>query len=117
MVKSKQVARNIGIADAPKRTCSDKHCPFHGTLPVRGRVVRGVVTSDKQMRTVVVELETLSLHKKYKRYFRKKMRIAAHNPPCIDAHEGDTVRIGECRKIAKTVSFVVIEKAEAGELI
>lgn len=115
-MRTKQVARNIGLADPPKRTCSDSHCPFHGTLSVRGRVVRGIVISDKPMRTVILELETLALHKKYKRYYRKKLRIAAHNPPCIDAHEGDIVRIGECRKIAKTVSFVVIEKVESEEL-
>jgi small subunit ribosomal protein S17 len=115
LVKTKQVTRDIGLANAPKRTCTDEHCPFHGTLSVRGRVVRGIVTSAKQMRTVIVELEALALHKKYKRYLRKKSRIAAHNPPCIDAHEGDIVRIGECRKIAKTVSFVVIETAKAEE--
>lgn len=117
LVKLKQITRNIGIADAPNRTCSDKHCPFHGALAVRGRVTKGVVTSDKPMRTVIVELETMALHKKYKRYFRKKLRMAAHNPPCIDAHDGDVVRIGECRKIAKTVSFVVIEKLESSELM
>ncbi len=39
----------------------------------------------------------------------------AHNPPCIDAKVGDRVRIGECRPLAKTVSFVVIEKLETGD--
>lgn len=113
--KTKQISRDIGLAEAPKRTCLDEHCPFHGNLSVRGRVFRGIVRSDKQMRTVTVELERLALHKKYKRYFKTKSTISAHNPPCLDVHEGDIVRIGECRKIAKTVSFVVIEKIEEEE--
>ena len=113
MVTTKQATRNIGLASPPKRTCSDKHCPFHGSLPVRGRVFRGGVVSDKRMKTLIIELDRLALDKKYKRYYKKRSRMAAHNPPCIDAHEGDLVRIGECRKISKTVSFVVIEKIES----
>ncbi|HEX54578.1 MAG TPA: 30S ribosomal protein S17, partial [Candidatus Altiarchaeales archaeon] len=32
--------------------------------------------------------------------------------PCINARTGDRVRIMECRKLSKTVNFVVIEKLE-----
>ena len=45
--------------------------------------------------------------KKYDRYKRTTSRIPAHNPPCINARVGDKVRIMECRKLSKTVSFVV----------
>ncbi|RLI40477.1 30S ribosomal protein S17, partial [Candidatus Bathyarchaeota archaeon] len=48
----------------------------------------------------------------FKRYERRRSLIPAHNPPCINAKEGDTVRIAECRPISKTVSFVVVEKLE-----
>jgi len=47
------------------------------------------------------------------RYERRRGHIPSHNPPCIDAKEGDRVRIAECRPISKTVSFVVVEKVEA----
>jgi small subunit ribosomal protein S17 len=114
MVK-KKYSRHIGIAPMPKRTCDDKNCPFHGTLSVRGRIMEAEVTSDRMDKTVTVERSQLQLVRKYKRYGRSKIRMHAHNPPCIDAQVGDQVRIGECRPLAKTVSFVVIEKLEKGE--
>ena len=41
-------AKNIGInVKAPKESCNDKNCPFHGTLPVRGQVITGIVSSVK----------------------------------------------------------------------
>jgi small subunit ribosomal protein S17 len=49
---------------------------------------------------------------KFMRYERRRSRIPSHNPPCIDAKEGDRVIIAECRPISKTVSFVVVEKKE-----
>ncbi|HDN05545.1 30S ribosomal protein S17 [Candidatus Bathyarchaeota archaeon] len=96
----------------PKKTCNDRNCPFHGDLPVRGRVFEGVVASAKMDKTVIVKRDYLHYVPKFKRYERRRSRIPAHNPPCINAKEGDTVRIAECRPISKTVSFVVVEKLE-----
>jgi small subunit ribosomal protein S17 len=59
-----------------------------------------------------VEREYLHYVPKYMRYERRRSRIHAHNPPCINAKVGDRVKIAECRPISKTVSFVVIEKRE-----
>lgn len=114
MVK-KKYSRHIGIAPLPKRTCDDQNCPFHGTLSVRGRIMETDVVSDKMDKTVTVQRSQLELVQKYKRYGRSTTRMHAHNPPCIDAKVGDRVRIGECRPLAKTVTFVVIEKLEKGE--
>jgi len=88
----------------PKKTCNDRNCPFHGDLPVRGRVFEGVVASAKMDKTVIVKRDYLHYVPKFKRYERRRSRIPAHNPPCINAKEGDTVRIAECRPISKTVS-------------
>jgi small subunit ribosomal protein S17 len=96
----------------PKKTCTDKNCPFHGTLPVRGRVLDGVVASSKMDKTVVVEREYLQFSTKFVRYEKRHGHVPSHNPPCIDVKEGDHVRIAECRPISKTVSFVVVEKTE-----
>jgi small subunit ribosomal protein S17 len=96
----------------PKKSCDDKNCPFHGTLPVRGRVLDGVVVSSKMDKTVVVEREYLQFSTKYSHYERRRGHIPSHNPPCIDAKEGERVRIAECRPISKTVSFVVVERTE-----
>ena len=96
----------------PKKTCEDKNCPFHGTLPVRGRVLDGMVVSSKMDKTVVVEREYLQFSKKFVRYEKRRGHIPSHSPPCIDAKEGERVRIAECRPISKTVSFVVVERME-----
>lgn len=92
--------------------CSDVNCPTHGRLSTRGMVLDGVVTSDKMDGTVVVQRNYRIKLKKYDRYKSAKSRIPAHNPPCINARAGDTVRIMECRKLSKTVSFVVTEKLD-----
>jgi small subunit ribosomal protein S17 len=96
----------------PKKTCNDRNCPFHGSLPIRGRILEGVVVSAKMDKTVIVRHDYLKYVPKFMRYERRRSRIPSHNPPCIDAKEGDRVIIAECRPISKTVSFVVVEKKE-----
>jgi len=96
----------------PKKTCNDINCPFHGELPIRGRVLEGIVASAKMDRTVIVERNYLSYISRFMRYERRRSRIPSHNPPCIGAKEGDHVIIAESRPLSKTVSFVVVEKAE-----
>jgi small subunit ribosomal protein S17 len=80
---------------------------------VRGRILDGVVVTAKMDKTVVVEREYLQFSSKFVRYERRRSHIPSHNPPCIDAKEGEKVRIAECRPISKTVAFVVVEKLEA----
>jgi small subunit ribosomal protein S17 len=92
------------------KECEDDKCPVHGTLATRGAILDGTVVSDKMDKTVIVQRDILTKLKKYERHQRKKSRIPAHNPPCINAKLGDAVRIMECRKLSKTVNFVVIEK-------
>lgn len=105
--------RNIGIeAKPPKNFCTDKNCPWHGSLSVRGKILEGVVVSAKAQKTVIVRRDYLHYLPKYERYERRHSRIPAHNPPCIDAKEGDWVKIAECRPLSKTKHFVVIEKVE-----
>lgn len=96
----------------PKKTCDDQNCPFHGKLSIRGRIMEGDVISAKMDKTVVVRRDYLNYVPKYRRYERRHSHIPAHSPPCIDAKEGDWVKIAECRPISKTVSFVVVEKLE-----
>ncbi|MEM2124269.1 MAG: 30S ribosomal protein S17 [Methanolinea sp.] len=104
------MARNIGLnVRPPVRECDDVDCPFHGTLPVRGQVITGKVVSDKMAKTVVVERAYLHYVGKYNRYEKRSSKIHAHNPPCIQAKTGDTVRIAECRPLSKTTTYVVVE--------
>ncbi len=108
------LARNVGIPGVkpPERTCNDPNCPYHGHIKVRGLVLRGRIVSTKMDKTVVIERDYLHYDRKYKRYEWRRSRIHAHKPPCIDVKVGDLVIIGETRPISKTVSFVVLGKAE-----
>ncbi|MCW4027798.1 MAG: 30S ribosomal protein S17 [Candidatus Bathyarchaeota archaeon] len=97
----------------PQRACSDRDCPFHGTLSIRGRSLEGIVVSDKMDKTVIIRRDFTKYMAKFKRYERRHSHISAHNPPCINVKENDRVRIAECRPISKTVSFVVVQKIES----
>ena len=111
MVDTKAKVRDIGIpnVEPPENVCSDPNCPFHGSLPVRGRIMEGIVTSVKMHKSITFQTDYLRLVKKYSRYERRRSKKHAHLPPCFDAKVGDTVRVAECRPLSKTVSFVVIE--------
>ena len=103
--------RRIGIdVEPPKKSCTDELCPFHGKLSVRGRLIKGKAVSVKAKNTIVVEKEYLHYIPKYMRYERRRSKIHAHLPPCLDVKRGDVVQIAECRPLAKSVAFVVISK-------
>ena len=59
--------------------------------------------------TVVIEKESPVYFTKFKRYARGKSSIHAHVPSNLDVKEGDRVLAAECRPLAKSVSFVVVE--------
>lgn len=104
------VKKSIGIeAKRPKNTCEDIKCPWHGKLPLRGRVFTGIVISDKAAKTAIVKWEYNYYLPKYERYERRNTTIAVYNPSCINAKKGDKVKIAECRKISKTKAFTVVE--------
>ncbi|MBI5554074.1 MAG: 30S ribosomal protein S17 [Candidatus Diapherotrites archaeon] len=78
-------------------------------LSVRGNEFVGTVISAKAPKTVKVQRMVTHYVPKYERYKKVRSTVAAHNPPEINAREGDIVRIGETRKISKTKSFIVLE--------
>lgn len=94
----------------PRRTCDDGRCPWHGHLSVRGKLLKGVVVSNRAKKMVVVEREYYHYVKKYMRYEKRRSKIHAYLPPCMDVDVGSRVIIGECRPLAKSVSFVVLGK-------
>lgn len=100
----------IGIdVPEPKERCEDPNCPFHGTLPVRGQILEGIVTSNKAERTITVERSFYKFIRKYERYEKRKSKINVHKPDCIQVDIGEAVKIAECRPLSKTKQFVVIE--------
>lgn len=88
--------------------CNDKKCALHGSLKVRGNLFTGKVVSAKARKTVTVERTITHFVPKFERYKKVRSKIAAYNPDCIAAKEGDMVKIGECRKLSKTKAFVVL---------
>ncbi|ABK77499.1 ribosomal protein S17 [Cenarchaeum symbiosum A] len=106
------MTREIGLpVPAPSREAADgdKNNPFNGTLPIRGKLFEGTIVSAKARSTVVIEKESPVYFTKFKRYARGRSRIHAHVPSNIDVREGDRVLAAECRPVAKSVSFVVVE--------
>ena len=111
MKNMKKKTRDIGYdVKPPEKICEDPNCPFHGTLPVRGKILEGIVKSTKMPKTVIVERDYLHYIPKYERYERRHRSIPAHKPDCITLEKGDRVKIAECRPLSKTKHFVVIEK-------
>jgi len=103
-------ARDIGLdVRAPKARCDDRHCPFHGRLPVRGQVLEGTVVSTGMQRTAVVERTLLHYIPKFERYEKRRRRYLAHAPPCLNVPVGHRVRIAETRPLSKLVSFCIVE--------
>jgi len=103
-------ARDIGLdVRAPKSRCDDRHCPFHGRLPVRGQVLEGTVVSTGMQRTAVVERTLLHYVAKFERYEKRRRRYLAHAPPCLNVPVGHRVRIAETRPLSKLVSFCIVE--------
>jgi small subunit ribosomal protein S17 len=92
----------------PEEACADENCPFHGALSVRGQTIVGEVASTDMDKTVVVEREYDVKVPKYDRLMKRRSRIPAHAPPCLDLAVGDTVTIAETRPLSKTKSHAVV---------
>jgi len=110
--------RDVGIRypglKPPEKTCDDPKCPWHGHLKVRGGLLEGVVVKTKMKKVVVVERNYLVYDRKYMRYERRRSKIHAYLPPCIEVEPGDTVLIGETRPLAKSVAWVVLGVIKKG---
>ncbi len=68
----------------------------------------GVVISDKMQKTAVVQLESLSMHKLYKKVIKHKRKVKAHNPDNA-AKTGDKVRIIPVRPLSKEKRYWITE--------
>ena len=109
--KQKTNSRSVGLSiPMPKQECKDSNCPFHGNISLRGRQLTGTVTSTKMRKTAVIELKRLNFVEKYERYEKRMTKLKVHNPECINAKEGEIVRVVECRPLSKTKNFMIVEK-------
>jgi len=67
----------------------------------------GIVFSDKMQKTVVVRVDRLVLHTKYRRYVRRMTKFKAHDE--LGASVGDRVRIVETRPLSAQKRWRVVE--------
>ena len=67
----------------------------------------GTVFSDKMQKTVVVRVDRLVLHPKYRRYVRRTSKFMAHDE--LGATTGDRVRIVETRPLSANKRWRVVE--------
>lgn len=78
------------------------------------RALRGLVTSDKMDKTIVVTITTLKQHSLYGRTMKRSKKFKAHDEN-NECGIGDTVEIMECRPMSKDKSWRlvrVVEKAK-----
>jgi small subunit ribosomal protein S17 len=73
--------------------------------------LQGVVKSDKMDKTIVVEITRRTLHPLYKKYVTRSMSIKAHDET-NEAHQGDTVRVIECRPLSRDKRWRLVEVVE-----
>jgi small subunit ribosomal protein S17 len=75
---------------------------------------RGVVVSDAMDKTVVVRVDVLKPHPKYKKTMRRSIRLHAHDQENT-SKVGDVVRLVETRPLSKTKRWRVAEIVEVAK--
>jgi small subunit ribosomal protein S17 len=80
-----------------------------GTAIGRGNRAQkvGIVASDKMQKTIVVRVDRLVKHPKYRRYVRRTSKFMAHDD--VGATIGDKVRIVETRPLSARKRWRVVE--------
>ncbi len=73
-------------------------------------IMTGVVLRTKMAKTAVVEFERVMKVTKYDRYEKRLTRLNVHNPPEINAQDGDIVTVARTRPLSKTKHFTIVEK-------
>jgi small subunit ribosomal protein S17 len=72
------------------------------------RTVEGRVVSNKMNKTVTILVERQVKHPLYGKYIRRSTKLHAHDEENT-CHEGDVVRVTECRPLSKTKNWRVVE--------
>ena len=71
----------------------------------------GLVKSDKMDKTIVVAVESKTLHPLYKKYVTRIKKLKAHDK-ANEAKTGDRVRVVECRPLSKEKCWNLVEIIE-----
>ncbi|HEX6490761.1 MAG TPA: 30S ribosomal protein S17 [Gaiellaceae bacterium] len=77
----------------------------------RSQERRGIVVSSAMDKTIVVRVDAVKAHPKYKKVVRRSTKFHAHDE-ANQAKVGDVVRIVETRPLSKTKSWRLLEIVE-----
>ena len=102
-IEATNMASDSPASDSPARAAAPeaKAARAHRSQKV------GAVVSDKMQKTVVVRVDRLVRHTKYRRYVRRTSKFMAHDE--LGATIGDKVRIVETRPMSARKRWRVIE--------
>ncbi len=78
------------------------------------RTLTGRVTSNKMDKTITVVIERLVKHPVYGKYVRRTTKLHAHDEH-NECREGDVVTIRQCRPLAKTKAWTLVEVVERAQ--
>ena len=82
--------------------------------PRKTRATRiGIVTSDKMTKTVVVRVDRLIKHPRYRKYIRRKKQFMAHDE--LGSNTGDKVMIVETRPLSARKRWRVLQIIQKAE--
>lgn len=71
-------------------------------------ILEGVVVANKTKNTILVEVERVSAHSKYKKLIKRKKRYKV-DPSGVSVNLGDLVEISETKPISKDKHFKVLK--------
>jgi small subunit ribosomal protein S17 len=119
--KKPKSGRHVPRSDRRQRSKPTREKPAERKPIVRGERAeiergrrqerRGVVVSDKGDKTIVVKVDVIKLHPKYKKVVRRAVKFHAHDER-NEAGAGDIVRIVETRPLSKTKHWRLAEVVE-----
>ena len=75
---------------------------------------RGVVVSSAMDKTIVVKVDTIKSHRRYKKVVRRSVKFHAHDEQ-NSANVGDIVRIIETRPLSKSKHWKLVQIVEAAK--
>ncbi len=116
MPRSERRTRTKVVREKPKKrkpiTRTEKPESERGRRQER----RGVVVSDKGDKTIIVKVDVIKSHPKYKKVVRSTVKFHAHDEENT-AGVGDTVRIIETRPLSKLKRWRLAEVVEKAKMI
>jgi small subunit ribosomal protein S17 len=99
------------VREKPKKRKPIARLPKPEAERGRRQERRGVVVSDKGDKTIVVKVDVIKSHPKYKKVVRSTVKFHAHDE-ANTAGVGDTVRIVETRPLSKQKRWRLAEVVE-----